>query len=360
MNYRQALLLSPQDLGSSGTKVVDIDIHRPISRILVKFKTTKATQGMAAPAPANIPKIELVDGSTPLHSLTGFENQALAYYNHKNISMEHGQHIATLSEVDMYHIDFGRYLWDRQLAFLPTKFINPQLKITWDEDVADTSVTENECEIWAYVFDQVEVAPIGFLSAIEHYAYTCGAENSYEEVEIPEDRVIRQILVRAYRDGYEPWAQIDEVRFDENSLERIPWEFTNLEEYYRWMKANTRPLITPLAVEPTTSARTYYVPQTDFWASVNLTPVATSSTVYIDGASMKGGKAALIASASAQMIGHAFGYLPWHCFQLPMGLPHMIDDWYNPKGKKPRLRLRAASSGTNGTAQVVLETLWKY
>jgi len=43
-----------------------------------------------------------------------------------------------------------------------------------------------------------------------------------------------------------------------------------------------------------------------------------------------------------------------------MGEQQTIDDWYNPAGKKPRLRLRSYTGGTSSTAQVVLEELYRY
>lgn len=360
MNYRHALLLAPEDLGAAGTKIIDIDVSKPISQIDIKFKTTKASEGMSAPGPANISKIELVSGSTPFHSLSGYENQALAYYNRPGRVMEHGQHTSTLSEVDLFVIDFGRFLWDEVLAFDPQRFTNPQLKITWDEDVADTSVTANELEVWAHIFDEKMVSPIGFLSAIEHYDYTCGSDNSYETIELPEDRPIRQILVRAYQDAYEPWYNIDEARFDEGTLDRIPWEYTNLEEYYRRMKAVTPPIRTNCQVNLAASARNFYFPQTDYWANVVLMGVAADVAPYVNAVSMRGGKAALIAGSAGQMIGVASGYLPWHCYQFPMGLQNVIEDWYDPVGKKPRLRLRASTGATSATGQVVLEELYRY
>lgn len=354
------MLLSGEDVGASGTKVINIDIAKPISEIMIKFKTTKASEGMSAPGPANISKIELVDGSTPLHSLSGYENQALAYYSRPGIVMEHGQHTSTLSEVDLYLIAFGRELWDEELAFDPTKFSNPQLKITYDEDVSDTSVTANELEVWAHIFDEKTISPIGFLSALEQYNYTCGADNSYEEINLPEDRPYRQILVRAYQDAYEPWYNIDEARFDENTQDKIPFEFTNLEEYYRIMKAYWPKINTNCQVNLTTSARNFYFPQTDYWANVILMGVAADVAPYVNAASMRGGKAALIAGSAGQMIGQASGYLPWHCYQFPMGKPMDIEDWYDPAGKKPRLRLRASTGATSATGQVVIEELRKY
>ncbi|GAH63871.1 unnamed protein product, partial [marine sediment metagenome] len=36
------------------------------------------------------------------------------------------------------------------------------------------------------------------------------------------------------------------------------------------------------------------------------------------------------------------------------------DDWYDPTGKKPRLRLHAAAIVATVTSQVVLEELYRY
>jgi hypothetical protein len=360
MKYRTALLLPSEDVGASGTKVIDIDVDKPISRIEFTFKTTKALDAMTAPGPANITKIELVDGSKVLHSLNGYENQALAYFSRPGNSMEHGQHQITLSEVDLYALDFGRHLWDTLLAFDAKRFTNPQLRISFDEDLADTSVTANALEVWAHIFDELAVSPMGFLSAIEHYSYTCGSDNSYELIELPEDKVIRQLLVRAYQDGYEPWYQIDEARLDEGTLGRIPWEYTDLEMYYRRMKSHWPIIVTPFECQLATSARTFYIPQTDFYAHVALTSLGGANYGGINGASARGGKASLIGASGGLFVGSAKGYLPWHCFQFPMGRQDDIEDWYNPEGKKPRLRLRASTGGTSGTGQVVLEELHKY
>ena len=169
MKYRRALLLAPGSLGASGTKVIEIDVDKPISRIEIRFKTTKVLSYMTAPAPANMLKVELVDGSKVLHSLTGYENQALAYYSRDRISMSHGQHIPTSSEEDLYALDFGRKLWDKELAFVPGNFHNPQLRLTWNRALADTSCVSDEIQVWADIFDEAAISPIGFLSAIEHY-----------------------------------------------------------------------------------------------------------------------------------------------------------------------------------------------
>lgn len=361
MNYRHAMLLYPQDMtNGAGTIVIDVDVHKPISRIEVRFTTTKVLEYMTAPGPANIPKIELVDGSTVLHALTGYENQALAYYSRRDISMEHGQHIGTLSEVDLYTIDFGRWLWDEILAFDPLRFHNPQLKITYDEDVADTSVEDNILEVWADIFDEKVITPQGFLMAVEHYSYTPGALNSYEMISLPSDRPIRQILIRADQEAKEPWYNISEVRLDEGTLDRIPFDYTSMEYYYRRMKNEWHQIRHPLAVNLHAAARVFYIAPSDFWCSAHLFPVGATNEAFETTASMAGGYLSLQGSGAGQMAGEARGYLPWHCFQFPFGKQDIIEDWYDPTGKKPRLRIRAGTGGVNGTVQVVLEELYKY
>jgi len=360
MKYRIAQLLASEDLGASGTKVININTDQVISRIEFTFKTTKASQGMSAGAPANIPRIELVDGSNKLHSLTGYENQALAYYNRKAVSMDHGQHVSTLSEVDTYGIDFGRSLWDKQLAFDPKKFSNPQLKIQWNEATADTSVTANALEVFMYMFEEENVSPMGFLQAIEHYDYTLGADNSYEEILLPDDHMIRQILVRAFQQGYEPWYSIDEARFDENNQQRTLFEYTDLEMYYRRMKSNWQMIQQQVVLAPGTSGNTYYLPMTDYNAAISLIGMGGTSEAYMTNASCRGGYFALTNSVAVNMAGIALGYLPWHCYQFPLGVQEDPEDWYDPAGKKPRLRLRASTGATSSTGQVVVEQVHKY
>lgn len=360
MKYREGQILAAEDVGASGTKVVDINVQKPISQIDITFKTTKASQGQSAGSPANISKIEIVDGSKVLYSLSGYECQALAYYNRPGIVCDHGQHISTLSEFDTYPILFGRHLWDRELAFDPTKFVNPQLRITFDEDVSDTSVTANEMEIWAHIFDELQVSPIGFLSAIEHYKYTCGDDNSFKTIELPDDRLIRQILVRAHQAGYEPWYQIDEARLDEGTMDKLVWEYTNLENYYRRMKSRWPLIIQQVALLSDTGGVDWYIPVTDYYAGVVGSGLGATAEIYHDGAASRGGKLSITGSANTNLLGLVFGYLPWHCYQFPMGLKDVIDAWYDPKGRKPRLRLRASTGGTSGTGEVVLEELHKY
>jgi len=361
MNYRQAEILSAQSLGVVGTKPIKIDIQKPISRITMKYQTTKGLSYMTAPGPANVPKIELVSGSKVLHGLTGYENQALAYYNRPNISMEHGQHINVSDEVDLYVIDFGRYLWDELLAFDPLRFDNPELKISFNRVLADTSASADEVEIWADIFDEKVISPMGFLLATEHYDYTAPIGGGFQAVSLPEDRPIRQILVRAHQDGKVPDYILDQIRLDEGTLDRIAFDYTNMEDYCQRMKSVWPQIRTPLVVHPKPNdARVFYIPQSDYDASIHYLSIGAFNELYETTTSLQGGKIILESSLDAVVHGEARGYIPWSTFQFPLGKQDVIEDWYDPTGRKPRLRLHIANLAAIGDVQVVLEELYKY
>jgi len=360
MNYRHAQLMSPQSLGASGTKVLPINVRKPISRIHIRYTITKTVQDMLAGVPACIPKIELVDGSHIIHALTGYENQALAYYSRDNIAMEHGQHISTLSEVSLYSLDFGRWLWDEELAFDPLKFDNPELKITYNRVATDVGAAVDVCEVWGDIFDEKAISPIGYLLATEHYDFTPAAAAGFEEISLPDDHPIRQMLVRAYMDAHEPWDVIDQVRLDEGTLDVIPFDYTSMEYYFRRMKAEWKCIHVPFQAALGAAAVVYYIPQTEFWAAINGIGMGAASTGYETTAAIEGGRASLIGQPGITYNGESRGYLPWHCFQFPMGKLDKIDDWYDPKGKKPRLRLHTVAGAQTGGVQLVLEELARY
>lgn len=359
MKYRYATLLAAKSLAAAGTETIDIKLTQPISRIDIRFEITKAAHTMSAHPAGDITKIELVDGSEVLHSLTGYENQALCIYDRRVPTMCHGQHLLNCSECSMYGIDFGRSLWDTLLAFDPVKFRNPQLKITYTLTTSDGGASAGELEVFAHVFDEKVITPIGFLMSKEHYSYTCGDENSFEYIQLPRDYPIRKLLTRAYGDGKEPWAVIKEVRLDEDNEKRIPLDVAT-EDYYRMMKGVWPAVEEQLLGWTSGVAVTFYVTPTDYFWSQAMIPISSQGDLWTAGI-QPGGKATIQASASLTFLGTARGYLPLHCFEFPFGLQDDLEDWYDPTELASlRLRQRAGSYGSSGTSQVALQQLRRY
>lgn len=357
MNYRYATLLAETTLDADKTEIIDLDVHDIISRLDIFYRYSASKHGMDSYGYADIEKIEIVDGSDVLFSLTGGECQALNIYNRKVPTMAHGQHWSANSEFNTFGIDFGRKLWDKVLAFDPTKYVNPQLKITVDYGTSDTGITASYLTVKAHMFDEKAVSPTGFLMAKEHYSYSIGADGTYEYVELPQDYLIRKMLVKAYASGYEPWYQIEDIRLDINNEAKIPFD-VNVEEYHRSRKG-VDPLVEEgFEIEATTTNRVYYITPTDYYGNVFGLP-SNANDVY-QSTHPRGGKMTMIAGAQTQFRGFARGYLPNHCIHFPFGIEDDPTDWFDPTTvEKARLRLEAGSGGT-GTGAIVLEQLRPY
>lgn len=360
MNYRTAKLLAETNKAAAGTTTIDLNLSDIVSRLIISWRVTKSKHGMDAAAHKDITKIELVDGSDVLHSLSGGENQALCIYDRKAPTMNHGQHSASNSEFSSYGIDFGRFLFDPMFAFDPKRFRNPQLKITHNHAVSDTGATSGNLEVIAECFDQKQVSPAGFFMAKELYAYTCGAANSYEYINLPRDQTVRRILIEAYRSQYTPWDQIIEARLDEDNEKRIPFDW-DLEDYHRFRKGMD-PMVQETFVGMSLAAATgFYVTPTDYYAAI--LPVSSQALTSTPAFSqyMPGGYCSITANANSWLYGIAVGYLPNHCFNMPMGDPANPEDWFDPAALTAlRLRLKAGASGTSGTGAVVLQQVRRY
>lgn len=360
MKYRISELLSATDLTEAGTKVIPINIQDPISRIDFLFKTTKSKYGMDSYTHKNITKIEIVDGSDVLFSLDGGQAQALGIYDRKAPTMQHGQHLTGLSEFDTYPIDFGRYLWDEILALNPKMFRNPQLKITWDENVADTGVSENEAVVVAHCFDEKEISPVGFLMSKEHWGTTMPADGTFEYVDLPLDYPIRQILIQGYYSAHEPWNVIEDARLSEDNLKRIVWDW-NIERYYRYMKSVWTPVVEQvLGCAASGGGYLHYVTPTDYYSVPQITP--TSEHYLYSSGWGRGGYLPLKSDVgNIPFGGIIIGYLPNHCVQFPFGNQMDMDDWYDVTKKgSVQLRLESGSAGASGAGAVVLQQLRRY
>lgn len=361
MKYRIVKVLDEKSMGAgTGTEQIPIKVLDPISRIDIRHKVTKgeATANSAHVA-AGITKIELVDGSDVLHSLTGYENQALAIYSRPTPTMIHGQCLHNNSLEAAYGLDFGRKLWDEQLALDPKQFRNLYLNVSYNSVAGSPGATSPVLEVYARCFDEKVISPVGFLMAKEVVDKTCPANNAYFEDEMPLDYPIRQMLVRGYRaGGYEPWGSVKEIRLSEDNLKRIPLDLS-MEEWHRLMKG-VQPQCSELIYGycAGTGGTVFYITPTDYFANFIANPV---DNVAIYNPRASGGYATVTAAGAAYFLAWVHGYLPHHCVQLPFGDQEDMDDWYDvTRIGSLKSRVRGGSNGANATYQIVTEQLRRY
>lgn len=358
MNYRIAKIFSPKDMGTDGTEIIDLNVVDPISRLMVCFRAQNGSNDMDDHPAANLTKIELVDGSDVLYSLSGKEGQALNFYNRKEKPYSyidnHDDHWQSVT----IGIDFGRYLYDPMLALDPKKFTNLQLKITYDEDVCELEADHNYLEVYAYLFDQKVISPVGFLSPRDIKSYAVAAD-TYEYTDIPTDQILRGLFVNTIKNGYTWTTHIAEVRLSEDSDKRIPIDMDANRLLYQAL--NKYGYVTEHAyLDGVTSEDGCFVMGTDLAHGV--------------GSSYGDDQDITIWTKDGQQMGYFMASTSYSGkFLILSAVPHgsmsilyhnnmEIEDWFDvTKLGSLQLRIKGGSSVASGTtAEIIVEQLRKY
>lgn len=343
MRYRTSLLLSPTDVDASGTKVIDLNFPDILSRLTILFSTTNpATQAPIEHPAANVPKVEIVDGSNVIFSLTGMQAHALEFYDTGKLYPGGGSFVPTWNLVHNVVINFGRWLHDTVLGFDPKKFTNPQLKITYDEDAAVTSTVANTLCVIADLFDELTPTPTGFLMNKELYSYSPLA-GATEEIDMPNDYPYRQILIQARVNNLWFGGIIGNVKLTEDNDKRIPIDLTG-SQLESIMHALYGPCTEHIVADlDTTTGVTLFHAATqgimlrgDFYNTGSLidnVPFGYSSLL----------KTTTMAGSTPMDIA---GTMPHGIISLPLGDIKDLADVYDVKGKSLKLKIQAGTGKT--------------
>ncbi|MHA1305497.1 MAG: hypothetical protein ACTSPI_17495, partial [Candidatus Heimdallarchaeaceae archaeon] len=112
MNYRQATIQSTVTLTDNKTDTYDINVQEPISRITLQLRGTNADSVPDGHPAKGISKIELVDGSDVLYSLSGEEAQATDFYDTGHTPLNVVSFVNANIWTCIVNMNFGRWLYD--------------------------------------------------------------------------------------------------------------------------------------------------------------------------------------------------------------------------------------------------------
>ena len=358
MQHRLAEILAPEDLGGSGTKVIDITIADVISRIEVVFRTKNGNSAFEGHPAANITKLEIVDGSDVLFSLSGLEVQALNFYDR---GLPADNHMTGSNGEWMranFGIDFGRKLYDQELGFDPKKFANPQLKITWDEDVANTNCSDNYMLVQAYMFDELKPTPIGFLMSKETYTFTPSA-NAFEYIDLPTDHLTRKMLIGSHQEERTFTQMIAEIKLSEDNDKRVPFDITGDELFWEIKKTFPEYIENVYMAIGTSDTEFRVTPSEDAVIVGSKTSTLAGLQIIFQNGGLAKGKVETTAETIYML---CKGYIPHGYAAMPFGDPADMDSWYDvTKIGSLALRLKAGPSlASNPTTQVIVQQLRKY
>lgn len=326
MRQRIATLYAPQDPGADTTLVVDIKPKDIISAIDIFFRVTNVTVSVMLDAvTACIPRIELVDGSDTILSLSGAELQAIGFYDrlvmpHHEINLTVGGYF----EVGLTHY-FGRYLWDEVFALDPTKFKNPQLRIQFVQAACNTAGDVVEMAVYAHCFGDGGPTPSAMLINKEINQHTMLA-NTHRYPDLPTDRVIRKILLRGHSEDHDPIALFESIKLSADGGAYIPLEI-HADMLERMLIQKYPRINETYTLDGVVTAKTIHC------ALSSDQDISISYDVCANGAfavpTWTGALLELAASVATAVASTArvSGRMPANCFPLDFGVPDDPESW---------------------------------
>jgi hypothetical protein len=355
MNYRLASILPAETANSATTKTIDLRIANPISRITVQMKGLNSSSDPTAHPAKMISKIEVVDGSDVLFSLSGLEAQALNFNDKGYMPHTVLNYYDNAYAIATFDIDFGRYLWDPVLALDPTKFTNPQLKITHTLSSGGSAPDAAILSVFGHAFDQKEITPTGFLMAKEQYSYTLSA-SANESIDLATDYPYRKLLIKSLSDTLQPWQQYNQLKLSEDSDKKVlinDEKVSDLLKLFVSWPAFTEQIFGIIGAE----TELFYC-AASYEKSASILGITGVATAYIN--DTYGSSVSLTDGTGGQIAMLVNGSCPHGTLCIPFGDQNDVTDWYKMDDiGSLRMTLKAGSSAS-GTCEVTSQQYRAY
>jgi hypothetical protein len=359
MNYRATNVFAQKAYTADFTELIDINLADPVSEIRLNYSGLNAagSAGSTAHWSKCITKVELVDGSDVLFSLSGLVLYALGWLHYKKAPSQWLHYLVGNYFDIVLRIPFGRFLWDPMLALTPRSFKNLQLRIQSTMAAGGVAPTASRLDVWALCFDEKMPSPIGLLTAREIKQYTMG-DASHEYTDLPMDQKIRKLMVKTLVAGTEAVQVLANLKLSEDNDRHVIIDASSALINRIFDEENIQ-IQEGFIFQNDGSQRSYHCTPTS-QCVLNANEWAAAASAYFAVYDGDGGRAKIDGSAGVNGICQIQGFNPNGVFSVPLGDQNDPEDWFDPSGlKNLQLDLKSASSMTN-TCEIILQQLRQY
>lgn len=329
MNYRLATVLAREAVAADATKVIDLNLADPVSRFEICYESTAVGSGGADHHAARcVTKIELVDGSDVLFSLSGQEAQAVDFYHNRKEPANQSKYLVGHNAEMVFNMNFGRYLWDPIFSFDPKKFTNPQLKITIDMGAGGVQSVAGFLTVVAHIFDGKVIDPTGFLMHKEVKNYGMGSA-SHEYTDLPTDYPYRKMFIAAQTEGVDMPSLLNTIKLSEDNDRKIPFNVT-VTELLRSIAGQCPIYRESLILAAGGSSAYFYCTPCHNIKAVGSSWEVENNPYTVTLHSGDGGKCIIYGENTlTNLIITVEGYAPHGAMEIPFGLQDDPADWYD-------------------------------
>ena len=351
-------VLAGEAASTAGTKVIDLNLTDFISRIQVQFKGTNNGATPTAHPAKMISKIELVDGSDVLFSMSGAEAQALNFYEGGTMPLNVLEFRNDVMAIAFFNLNFGRFLWDPKLAIDVNRFSNLQLKITHNMAAGGSAPDAGNLAVFAHVMDREDASPLGFLMSkeIQSYALTSSA---HEYISLPTDYTFRKLMVASLAADKQPWEQYNRIKLSVDNDKQVLINNMRTSDLLKAL-APERRLIEAISGTGTGAAVDHFItPAYEAYVTLEAYDAAVT-TSFVN--QSYGGVAGISFDSAEHFQGAVSGLAPHGAIDIPFGIKNEMDSWLKTdKFASLKIDITAGSSvGASSTCEVIAQQLRSY
>jgi hypothetical protein len=342
----------------AATRTIDLNISDPITQIMIVFRGTNNAVIPVAHGAQMITRIEVVDGSDLLCSMTGAEAQAMSYHHLRCFPLTVNEYAAPTQNIQTFNINFGRYLWDREIALDPKRFNNLQLKITHTIALGASSPNAGSLAVFAQVFNPNICNPAGFIMNKELYAYSL-VSAGMETITLPSDYKYKGLMIQSLFTQLAPQDQIQRITLSVDNDARVLINNLAVTDILKYL--GTGQPITEYVCGQLSGAARWYFTSIGYNGVISVSAVGTALASVVC-SQLTGGSFSVNGDAGEMFQALVQGYCPHNSFFIPFGHPEKPEDYLD-VSQISRLILKltgGAAVGAASTAQVVAAQLRIY
>ena len=363
MIFRQTYLENARTLVDAGESTTDLSIKDPCTVLWVRFQATNgANPNFYYPLHRCIQAIEIIDGAKVLYSLDGAQAWALACAQLGQAPLQRFSALGGDAQTCEIPIMFGRYWGDREFAFDPTKFVNPQLRVRWNlavtRAVGIAGFLTGSMRL-TVIPELMEGAPTprALLMAKQHYSWTTAVGTEY--IDMPRDYPYQAMMFRAALVAHHPYESISRLKLSCDASKVVPLDLATEDLIHLMMLRE--PKLTYRISDSLMNGDTFYSYLEEL-EDVSLNPEGNDDTVlgyfnYEYGSRLVSVFTAGVARVAVVNVGaHVHGYCPFGYIHVPFGDPAIPNDWLQaPMFGSVRLEMTGAHAGAAANLVLVQE-----
>jgi len=360
MFYRQTYLADNQVLADSGTVTLDINVTDPITALWFKFQVTNGgTSNRLNLLAKCISAVEVIDGADVLFSMGGDQALALGAYQLGKLPRQEVDEQASSINTLNFPILFGRFIGDGEYGFDPDRFVNPQIRISWNlaavRAVGATGFLTGTLalSVVAHIMEGAS-APTALLMSKEIYTWTSvAAATSY--IDLPVDYPYRGILCQGVLAGNPFHWMWDQLRINCDggkfiAMNQRGWDLVNQATMYQDRFHYRHDIFASNGLGISTLLGEF--------ETMTLLPATIVDCVAEYSSTGAGNGSVQVRTAGAldgnlrHFLANVTGYNPCDCLYIPFGVQDKPSDWFPaPTFRGVKFEVRA---GVNAAAMAVV------